>query len=103
MAQLLSPVYTEPLKLHNPSPNLCYRSSWCMPKNSTPLNFATHNGKRRGCSRVRVAAEESFSTTDVADDYYAVLGLVMYHTLIFPSQKYSYMVKKIIDELSIVE
>ncbi|TKY66751.1 CAJ1 protein [Spatholobus suberectus] len=78
MAQLLSPLYTEPLKLHSPSPNLCYRSSWrTLPKTATPLNFIKHNGKRRGCGRVRVAAEESFSTTEtVADDYYAVLGLL---------------------------
>ncbi|XP_020215601.1 chaperone protein dnaJ C76, chloroplastic [Cajanus cajan] len=77
MAQLLSPVYTEPLKLHNPSTNLC---SWrmMMPKTATSSNFVTHiNGKRRGCGRVRVAAEESFSTSEtVADDYYAVLGLL---------------------------
>jgi len=57
-----------------------------LPKTANPTNFVTHNGKRRGCGRVRVAAEEkSFSTSEtVADDYYAVLGLVMYHTLIFP-------------------
>lgn len=78
MAQLLSPVYTEPLKS-----NLSSISSWRMlPKTATPSNFVTHNGKRRGCGRVRVAAEEkSFSTSDtVADDYYAVLGLVMYQS-----------------------
>lgn len=78
MAQLLSPVYTEPLKS-----NLSSISSWrILPKTATPSNFVTHNGKRRGCGRVRVAAEEkSFSTSDtVADDYYAVLGLVMYQS-----------------------
>ncbi|KAG4980388.1 hypothetical protein JHK85_034346 [Glycine max] len=74
MAQLLSPVYTEPLKS-----NLSSISSWrILPKTATLSNFVTHNGKRRGCGRVRVAAEEkSFSTSDtVADDYYAVLGLL---------------------------
>ncbi|KAK7342423.1 hypothetical protein VNO80_25374 [Phaseolus coccineus] len=79
MAKLLSPVYTEPLKLHNPLLNFCSRSSWRMlPKTATPMNFVTHNGKRRGCARVRVAAgEKSFSTSEtVADDYYAVLGLL---------------------------
>ncbi|XP_022634408.1 chaperone protein dnaJ C76, chloroplastic isoform X2 [Vigna radiata var. radiata] len=79
MANLLSPVYTEPLKLHNPSQKFCSRSSWGMlPKTATHMNSVTHNGKRRGCGRVRVAAEEkSFSTSDtVADDYYAVLGLL---------------------------
>ncbi|KAL9297740.1 hypothetical protein ACSQ67_023636 [Phaseolus vulgaris] len=79
MAKLLSPVYTEPLKLHNPLLNFCSRSSWRMlPKTATPMNFVTNNGKRRGCGRVRVAAgEKSFSTSEaVADDYYAVLGLL---------------------------
>jgi len=99
MAKLLSPVYTEPLKLHNPSQKFCSRSSWrLLPKTANHMNSVKHNGKRRGCGRVRVAAEEkSFSTSDtVADDYYAVLGLVMYHTLFFPvsfCSKYSYTVK----------
>ncbi|MED6112832.1 hypothetical protein PIB30_065289 [Stylosanthes scabra] len=73
---LLSPV-------QNPSPSLCPRStsSWrLMPKAASSWSFVTtHNGKRRSLSfgRLRVAAEESFSTTDaVADDYYAVLGLL---------------------------
>ena len=101
MAQLLSPVYTEPLKS-----NLSSISSWRMlPKTATPSNFVTHNGKRRGCGRVRVASEEkSFSTSDtvVVDDYYAVLGLVMYHTLIyffsvyFPLKVFIHGKKKII-------
>ncbi|XP_027346122.1 chaperone protein dnaJ C76, chloroplastic isoform X1 [Abrus precatorius] len=79
MAQLLSSVYIEPLKVHNPSLNLCSSCSWRMlPKTATtPLNFVAHNGKRRGCGRVRVATNDSFSTTEtVADDYYAVLGLL---------------------------
>lgn len=46
-----------------------------MPKTATSSKHI--NGKRRGCGRVRVAAEESFSTSEtVADDYYAVLGLL---------------------------
>ncbi|KAJ1382848.1 DnaJ domain containing protein [Sesbania bispinosa] len=79
MAQLLSPVYTEALRVHNPSLNLCSRSSWRMLpiKTATPWSFVTHSGKRRGCGRVRVAAEDSISPSDtVADDYYAVLGLL---------------------------
>jgi len=62
-----------------------------LPKTATPMNFVTNNGKRRGCGRVRVAAgEKSFSTSEaVADDYYAVLGLVMYHTFIFPLFHYA--------------
>ncbi|KAL4390466.1 hypothetical protein AHAS_Ahas03G0147900 [Arachis hypogaea] len=75
MAQLLSPV-------QNPSLSLCPRttSSWrVMPNAANSWSFVTHNGNRRGFNfgRLRVAAEESFSTTDaVADDYYAVLGLL---------------------------
>lgn len=58
-----------------------------LPKSTaTPLNFVTHNGKRRGCGgRVRAAAGDSSSMSDtVADDYYAVLGLVIHQTLSFP-------------------
>ncbi|KAJ1441870.1 DnaJ domain containing protein [Sesbania bispinosa] len=79
MAQLLSPVYTEALRVHNPSLNLCSRSSWRMLpiKTATPWSFVSNSGKRRGCGRVRVAAEDSISPIDtVADDYYAVLGLL---------------------------
>ena len=83
MAQLLSPVYTEALKVHNPSLSLCPRNSWrVLPRTASPWSFVTHNGKRKGCGRVRVAAEDSFSTSEaVADNYYAVLGLVMQQTV----------------------
>ncbi|KAF1896549.1 hypothetical protein Lal_00034247 [Lupinus albus] len=78
MAQLLSPVYTEALKVQNPSLSFCSSSSWRMlPKSANTWNFATNSGKKRGCGRVRVATEDSFSLTDtVADDYYSVLGLL---------------------------
>ncbi|XP_061364495.1 chaperone protein dnaJ C76, chloroplastic-like [Gastrolobium bilobum] len=78
MAQLLSPLYTEALKIHNPSLSCCYTSSWRMPpKTAGPCTFVTPNGKRRGCGRVRVAAQDSVSPSEtVADDYYAVLGLL---------------------------
>lgn len=88
MAQLLTPLYPEALKIHNSS--LCTRSSWQMLQQKTavsPWRFATPSCKRRGFGRVRVATEqESFSTSDSvgAEDYYAVLGLVIIHqTLIF--------------------
>jgi len=90
MAQLLSPLYTEALKIHNPSLNLCHRSSWQMLQQKTatsPWRFVAPSCKRRGFGRVKVATEqESFSTSDSvgAEDYYAVLGLVIIHqTLIF--------------------
>ncbi|KAG4981328.1 hypothetical protein JHK82_034568 [Glycine max] len=79
MAQLLSPVCMEALKIHNPSLNLCSRSSWRMlVKGASPCTFVTHSGwKRRGCGRVRVTAEDSVSPSEtIADDYYEVLGLL---------------------------
>ncbi|KAL5055114.1 hypothetical protein RYX36_035796 [Vicia faba] len=81
MAQLLSPVYTEALKIHNPSLNLCHRNSWQMLQKSptTPWSFATRTFKRRGYGKVKVATDQdSFSTSDTvgAEDYYAVLGLL---------------------------
>ncbi|XP_020237150.1 chaperone protein dnaJ C76, chloroplastic [Cajanus cajan] len=78
MAQLLSPVCMEAVNIHNPLLNLCSKNSWrMMVKAASPCTFVTHSGKRRGCGRVRVTAEDSVSPTEaVADDYYAVLGLL---------------------------
>ncbi|XP_057728084.1 chaperone protein dnaJ C76, chloroplastic-like [Arachis stenosperma] len=88
MAQLLSPVYAaEAFKIQNPSLNWwsSSRSSWRLLSNkvASSCNFVTPplcgGGKRRGGSdsRVRVAAEDSVSRSEsVADDYYAVLGLL---------------------------
>ncbi|XP_022631953.1 chaperone protein dnaJ C76, chloroplastic isoform X1 [Vigna radiata var. radiata] len=78
MAQLLSPVCMEALKIHNPSLNLCSRGSWRMlVKTPSHCTFVTQSCKRRGSGRVRVTAEDSVSPTDtIADDYYAVLGLL---------------------------
>ncbi|KAI4322796.1 hypothetical protein L6164_022457 [Bauhinia variegata] len=83
MAQLLFPVYTEAFKVQNPSLNLFSRNQWrILAKTSSPWTFSTHGGKRRGCVRARVATENSTSADDIADDYYAVLGLVILKTLI---------------------
>ncbi|KAJ1388947.1 DnaJ domain containing protein [Sesbania bispinosa] len=79
MSQLLSPVCAEALKIQNPSLSLCSRSSWGMLAKvpSSHCTFVTNSGKRRSCGSLRVAAEDSVSPTDtVADDYYAVLGLL---------------------------
>ncbi|KAI4322795.1 hypothetical protein L6164_022457 [Bauhinia variegata] len=77
MAQLLFPVYTEAFKVQNPSLNLFSRNQWrILAKTSSPWTFSTHGGKRRGCVRARVATENSTSADDIADDYYAVLGLL---------------------------
>ncbi|XVE83562.1 hypothetical protein DITRI_Ditri16bG0097100 [Diplodiscus trichospermus] len=77
MAQLLSPVCTDALKLHNPYLNMCKRSSWkAMAKSGASWSLTGHGGRRRGCGRVRVATGDSTSTDSFADDYYAVLGLL---------------------------
>jgi hypothetical protein len=81
MAQLLSPFYTEALKIHNPSLNLCSKTSWRkLTKHASPCSLAMQSGKRRKCGRLRVAAEDSVSPVDTttAEDYYAVLGLVIH-------------------------
>lgn len=85
MSQLLSPVYTEALKIQNTSLNLCSKSSWKKPdKVANPCTLVMQSGKRKECRRVRVSAEDSVSPIDSsADDYYAVLGLVNMHQILF--------------------
>jgi hypothetical protein len=80
MAQFLSPVYTESLKIHNPSLNLCSKSSWRkLEKATKPCTLFMQSSKRKWCGRLRVAAEDSVSPIDTTeDDYYAVLGLVIH-------------------------
>lgn len=83
MAQLLSPFYTEALKINNPSLNLCSKTSWRkLTKHASPCSLAMESGKRRKCGRLRVEAEDSVSPVDTtADDYYAVLGLVIHQIM----------------------
>ncbi|XP_039003912.1 chaperone protein dnaJ C76, chloroplastic-like [Hibiscus syriacus] len=74
MARLLSPVCTNAVKLHNPSLNMSRRSSWkAMPK---PGASCTSMGLRRGCGRLKVTSVNTASTDSLADDYYALLGLL---------------------------
>lgn len=47
-------------------------------KITTPWTVLGRGAKRRGSGRVRVATEGSPSTQSVAEDYYGVLGLVMF-------------------------
>lgn len=79
-AQLLTPVCTDALKFQNPLLNsFSARSSRrLLPNNSSSLSLVGHGGKIRSCGRVRIATEESATTDSIADDYYAVLGLVIY-------------------------
>ncbi|KAA3461915.1 3Fe-4S ferredoxin [Gossypium australe] len=77
MAQLLSPVYTDTLKIHNPSLNMSRRSSWkAYAKTGASWSLMGHGGQKRGCGSVKVASGNSASTDSLADDYYAVLGLL---------------------------
>lgn len=77
-AQLLTLVCTDALKLQNPSlSSFSSRSSRrLLANNSSSLSLMGHSSKRRICGRMRVTAEDSASTDAIADDYYAVLGLV---------------------------
>lgn len=76
MAQLLPPVCTDALKFQNPLTSLCPRSR-CAAAGKNNVGWSSYGGKRKGVGRIRVASQESASSEDVADDYYAVLGLVM--------------------------
>ncbi|XP_071702706.1 uncharacterized protein [Rutidosis leptorrhynchoides] len=79
MAQLLSPVCTDPITFQT---NFCSRSSgnrWSMLAMNNSLTWKNNgNGKRRRFNRVKVASDPSPLTSDAAfaDDYYAVLGLL---------------------------
>lgn len=77
-AQLLTPVCTDALKLQNPSlSSFGSGSSWrLLANNSSSLSLMRHSSKRRSCGRARVTAEDSAATDAIADDYYAVLGLL---------------------------
>ncbi|XP_024987286.1 chaperone protein dnaJ C76, chloroplastic isoform X1 [Cynara cardunculus var. scolymus] len=81
MAQLLSPVCTDPIQFQNGLSTLCPRSNRCRmlaTNNSVRWNGIGHGGRRRrGFSRVKVATDPFPSSSGaLADDYYAVLGLL---------------------------
>ncbi|XP_031255389.1 chaperone protein dnaJ C76, chloroplastic-like [Pistacia vera] len=79
-AQLMTPVCTDALKFHNPLlHSFSSRGSWSSSANgSTSWSLIVRSGgrKRRGCGRIKVAIDGSASTDAIADDYYAVLGLL---------------------------
>ncbi|KAJ0052880.1 hypothetical protein Pint_02442 [Pistacia integerrima] len=79
-AQLMTPVCTDALKFQNPLlHSFSSRGSWSSSANgSTSWSLIGRSGgrKRRGCGRIKVAIEGSASTDAIADDYYAVLGLL---------------------------
>lgn len=80
MARLLTPVCTDRFKLQNPVQNFDVSSGWGVHptrRQQWSVNFSHGGGKRRrGCGRVKAVADDSAKREDdVADDYYAVLGL----------------------------
>lgn len=86
MAQLLTPVCTDPFKLQNPVHNFNAFSS-----RSSRSVFSTRchkwrvmgQNRSRGSTRVKAVADDSIGMVDeVADDYYAVLGLVIFITIL---------------------
>ncbi|KAJ6319673.1 hypothetical protein OIU76_005283 [Salix suchowensis] len=87
MAQLISPVCTDALKIKKPSNffNTSSRGKTTLyhhqhnnnnNNNSNNNSWSVLNSKRRDLGRVRVATDSSASSDAVADDYYAVLGLL---------------------------
>ena len=83
MAQLISPVCTDALKIKKPSNffNISSRGKNTLYHNNNSGNnsWGVLNSKRRDLGRVRVATDSSASSDAVPDDYYAVLGLVRTH------------------------
>lgn len=80
MAQLLSPVCTDSLKLRNPFQCFYSTSKWPILGNnfsSNNQNLSLMGRKRGGLGRIKVAYQDSAAASeDIADDYYAVLGLL---------------------------
>ncbi|KAH6788863.1 DNAJ heat shock N-terminal domain-containing protein [Perilla frutescens var. frutescens] len=75
MAQLLSPVCTDTLKFQNPLNSFCPRNR-CPVIGKNGVRWSSYGGRRRGIGRIRAASQESASYEGVADDFYAVLGLL---------------------------
>ncbi|CAM8887989.1 unnamed protein product [Rhodiola kirilowii] len=83
MSQLLSPVCTEALKFQSPLFKVCAFSRYsvfpCSAGSWRVLGLGGHSGRRkRGFGKLRVATDDPVSSSldAVADDYYAVLGLL---------------------------
>ncbi|XP_043689704.1 chaperone protein dnaJ C76, chloroplastic isoform X1 [Telopea speciosissima] len=76
MVQLLSPVCTDSIKFQNPS-QFFYSSYRCrtLSKNNAQWSTTIGVGRRR-CCKLKATTKESSSQDDIADDYYAVLGLL---------------------------
>ncbi|KAG6589243.1 Chaperone protein dnaJ C76, chloroplastic [Cucurbita argyrosperma subsp. argyrosperma] len=72
MAQLLSPVCAEAIKVQPP-----FLSPWrSLAKSTGSFGKIGRGAGRRNCGSLKVAARDSAATEAIADDYYAVLGLL---------------------------
>ncbi|GAB4824861.1 hypothetical protein Ancab_007729 [Ancistrocladus abbreviatus] len=80
MAQLLAPVCTDALKLQNPAQKIYSRSRWSLygtrRASWTVVGHGGGGGRKRRCCVVKVARGDSWSSEEVVDDYYSVLGLL---------------------------
>ncbi|KAI6673146.1 hypothetical protein NL676_001052 [Syzygium grande] len=76
MAQLMSSVCMDVLKFQNPVMSLCSRGPCRVSAKAGAWNPPGCGARRRACGRVKVATDDSASLYSVADDYYAVLGLL---------------------------
>lgn len=77
MAQVLSSLCPDSTKFQNPLRNSCSVTSWrtlLKPHNTSTL--PCHSRRRRGCGRIKAVAGELSPAEDIADDYYAVLGVL---------------------------
>lgn len=80
MAQILSSMRTDSLKLHIPILNLSSRSPCRVFSGTSSIISSSMIGggaKKRASARARVTTEDPGSVDAIADDYYAVLGLVI--------------------------
>lgn len=79
MARLLSPVCADTLKFQNPVNSFCSRNIYSRVAKKS-VKWSSYRGRRKNSGRIRVASQDSVSNRDIADDYYAVLGLVIFQT-----------------------
>lgn len=77
MAQLLSSVYADSVKFENPLHTSCSVSPWrTLVKPNTPWMLSCGSSRRWGCGRIKAVASELGPAEDIADDYYALLGVL---------------------------
>ncbi|CAA3026609.1 3Fe-4S ferredoxin [Olea europaea subsp. europaea] len=63
------------LKFQNPVNSFCSRNIYSRVAKKS-VKWSSYRGRRKNSGRIRVASQDSVSNRDIADDYYAVLGLL---------------------------